>query len=282
MQTNKGFVLLLVLVMLAIAALLTTQTARRSLDQAILAARKQEELQRRWGEISLRHAVLNRAEILLQTAQLQDGIPHSTIRGVVKLGAATYELVLADEQAKMNLNVAYRYGKQAAVEQALFKEEVLLPVRLKPDPKADPNKLYPPAFASWGHLYDFVFLADIGNRQNFRPSQLGFLTTCWGNGQLNVKRADTDTIRMTCEWVVAPQAVTALLEFRQENPTMEFEMALKKVDMLERDRQLLRRILTDRSRCHSLWTTTTVLNQSWHRLDIKTSDSAEGMHIRAY
>ena len=41
--------LILVLVMLTIAALLTVGLVRRSLDQSVAAAKKADELQRRWG-----------------------------------------------------------------------------------------------------------------------------------------------------------------------------------------------------------------------------------------
>jgi len=274
-QRQKGFVLVLVLAMLTIATLLSAGVARRALDQTVIAAKRSDDLQRRWGEISLRHAVLNRAEILLRTSELQEGVKRPALQTTVKLGDRTFQLVLSDEQAKLNVNTAFRYGREPAVRKTLFDGGVLWPIRLRPDPRATANSPYPPAFASWGQVYDFSVFANMPEKNYLQLTGLGERTTCWGNGQLNMNRADSNTIRTICELVAPPQSVTALLEQRQAHPDRNFERTIREADIPDRDRRAFRQVLTDRSRCHSLWTITSDENRSWVRLDVKTDGEME-------
>jgi len=106
-------------------------------------------------------------------------------------------------------------------------------------------------------------------------TRLGERTTCWGNGQLNVNRAGNETIRAVCELVALPQSATALLELRQEHPAWSLERTIREADIPDRDRRAFRQVLTDRSRCHSLWTITSNNNRSWARLDVRTDAEIE-------
>jgi hypothetical protein len=274
-KRRKGFVLILVLVMLTIAGLLSAGMARRALDQAVVAARKTDALQRRWGEISLRHAVLNRAEILLRTAEIQEGVRRPTLQTTITLGGKTFQLILSDEQAKWNVNTAFRYGRESAVRSALFEEGTPWPIRLRPDPRATATGSSLPAFACWGQLYDFSDAAKTPDKQELPLAGLGERITCWGNGQLNGNRAEIGTIRAVCELVAPPQSVTALLELRQKQPEWGLERLIQETDIPDRDRRAFRLVLTDRSRCHSLWTITSNGNRSWVRFDVKTADEFE-------
>jgi len=281
-QEQKGFVLVVVLAMLVIAAILSVGMVRRSLDQSVAAAKKADELQRRWGEISLRHTVLNRAEILLRTAELTQGTKRPTLQTTVNLGNRSFYLVLSDEQAKLNLNTAFRYGKENAVRQALFEEAVMLPIQIRPDPRATANSPYPSAFASWGQFFDFAVFANSSEKNYMQLTQLGERITCWGNGQLHMNRAEDETIRSVCELVAPPQSVSALLELRQEHPDWNLERLIREVDVPDRDRRSFRQVLTDRSRCHSLWMITQDANRSWARLDIKNAENTFGNDIDTF
>jgi hypothetical protein len=281
-KRQKGFVLILVLAMLAIAALLSAGIARRSLDQSIIVAQKQTEMQRHWGEISCRQAILNRAEILLRTAELREGVAATTLQTTVKLGDQTFLLILSDEQAKLNLNTVFRNGDMLAVRQVVFMNSATWQLKLRPDSHANKTNTYPLAFASWGQVYDFSTFANNPNKNYLQLTQLGGRITCWGNGLLNVKRADNETLRTICELVVPLQSATKLLELCQENPTWDLERLLKEVDVPDRERRAFRKILTDRSRCHSLWTITSNEHRSWVRLDIRTMESATGNDIETF
>ena len=278
-EQQKGFVLILVIVMLVIVALLSVGMVCRSLGQSVAAAKKGDELQRRWGEISLRHTVLNRAEILLRTAELREGIKQPTLQTTIKLKYHTFYLILSDEQAKLNINTAFRYGGEQAVRKMLFENAVPWTVRLHPDSRAARNSSYPPAFASWGQVYDFSILPE---NHHLMLTQLGERITCWGNGQLNIHRAESHIIRTACEWVASPQAALALVEWQREHPGGNFERLLREADISDQDRRAFRRVLTDRSRCHSLWTITRNANRSWLRFDVKSADGVSGNDIETF
>jgi hypothetical protein len=262
--------------------------ARRSLEHNVTAARREAELQRRWAEISCREAMLNRAEILLRTEELAtEGTPVTQLQTTIKLGNQDLTLILSDEQSKLNLNTAFRYGKAPAVREALFDEAAALPLQIRPNPNATENTPYPPAFSGFGQLYDFSEYArnriENETRTSISPlTKLGQRVTCWGNGQLNMNRADAITLRKVCELVVSPQSTTTILELKQEKPELSFEEFWKEADITDRERRDLRRILTDRSRCHSLWIITHDNNRSWTRHDIRTQDAPAGNDLETY
>jgi hypothetical protein len=281
-KQQEGYVLILVLAMLTIAALLSAGIARRGLDQSVAAAKKADELQRRWGEISLRHTVLNRAEILLRTAELTEGIRRPTLSTTVQLGGQSFHLVLSDEQAKLNLNTVFRNGQEATVRNVLFESSAAWPVQLRPDPRATVNSPHPPPFASWGQVYDFSAFANTHQTNYLMLIQMGERTTCWGNGQLNINRAHSDTIRIIGELVAPPQSASALLELRQEYPYWNLDRLMREVDIPDRDRRAIRQVLTERSRCHSLWIVTSHANRSLARLDVQIADSVLGSNIETF
>ncbi len=281
-KQNGGFVLLVVLAMLVIATILSVGMARRSLEQSVAVARRETEMQRRWAEISCREAVLNRAEIILRTEEFSTAsTPVTQIQTAVTLGNQKLTLILSDEQSKLNLNTTFRYGKSPAVREVLFEEAVPWALKIRPNPNATENSVYPPAFSAWGQIYDFSQQNETNN--NFlKWTELGSQTTCWGNGQLNINRADNATIRKVCELVVSPQSATTFLERKQEQPDLTFEEFWKKLDIPDREKRVLRRIMTDRSRCHSLWMITNDNIRSWTRHDIRTQDAPAGNDLETF
>jgi hypothetical protein len=281
-RKQKGYVLVVVLAMLVIAVLLSVGMVRRSLDLSVAAAKKADELQRRWGEISLRHTVLNRAEILLRTAELSGDTRRPTLQTTANLGNRKFYLTLSDEQAKLNVNTAFRHGDERTLRNVLFEGAALLPIQLRPDPRATANSAYPPAFTSWGQVFDFSVFANMPEKNYLQLTQLGERITCWGNGQLNVNRADNESIRLICELVAPPQSVSALLELRRDHPDWGFDRLMREVDVPDRDRRAFRQVLTDRSRCHSLWIITHDANRSWARLDIRNSENTFGNDIETF
>jgi hypothetical protein len=180
------------------------------------------------------------------------------------------------------LNTVFRNGGMTAVRQAVFTDSAAWSLRLRPDSRATKTNPYPPAFSSWGQVYDFSAFANDTEKNYLQLTQLGERITCWGNGLLNMNRADKETLRAVCELVVPPQSVTRLIELRHENPDWNFERLLKEVDISDRDRREFRKVLIDRSRCHSLWTVTSNDRRSWVRLDIRTSETATGNDIETF
>src|SRR5690606_29363150 len=105
---QRGFLLVMALVVLALLAVLLLSLSRKSGARAVEARDAAVELQRRWGEVSLAHALLPQAEALLSESNLdradQGQPPTHQRRDVLVLGGIDFAFILADEQAKANIN----------------------------------------------------------------------------------------------------------------------------------------------------------------------------------
>ncbi|MGB0766887.1 MAG: hypothetical protein ACPGYV_04180 [Phycisphaeraceae bacterium] len=114
-RRQSGFALLLTLVLLMIAAVALSHTARLSAGEALHALEQSEQLQRRWAVASLRETLLPRAAGLLAEASAvpvdENGdpilgpnraLPGTDLRVRCELAGLGYDLVFTDEQAKFN------------------------------------------------------------------------------------------------------------------------------------------------------------------------------------
>jgi len=280
MRPRRGFVLLLVLVMIALAALLTASVARRSLVLAVDGAKAQEDLQRRWGAISCRQAVLQRAEILFRKRELGQRpdrpLPPQMTTSIL-LGNVRFDLLLCDEQAKLNLNTVFAKREARGVEQTLFETSgsatYALVTELCPHPDAAPNLPYPPAFDSWGQVFSYQLSHDPSGEQSL-PRGIAEATaavTCWGDGRLSIRRADPTTLRMACELLVSAETARQVVETRAKNPDWNLENLLAGIDLRRKEQQDLSRWLTDRSTCHALWIIMGEGSRQWAQLDVSQS-----------
>src|SRR5262249_55555123 len=112
-SSRRGYVLVLTLGLITLAAISLTGLARYSLALASSTEDATEELQRRWGLLTIRHVLIERAAEILD-AQLapgqQVGPPWpkpSVVTAKFSLGGQQFEVELADEDAKTNLNILY-------------------------------------------------------------------------------------------------------------------------------------------------------------------------------
>ena len=182
----------MVLVAIIVVGVAMTATARRSLQASLSAIEAQQSMQRRWGMVSCQRTVLPAAGSLFEVNDLktrkQRGkqIPFPAIlEDRVILGGQTFDLLIADEDAKANLNAIYDAGGRRVCEQALsrltgpFESRTvrLMPVRESNSKitakrsaardselsgereKEDSNKSAEniwPALRSWGEVFDLV------------------------------------------------------------------------------------------------------------------------------
>src|SRR5947208_5651382 len=104
MPHRKGYILLTTLALLVLSSTLLVTLARTSIQRTLEARQSQDDLQRRWGQISCQRALLPNVETILinQEKLHQRAVP--TYRASIRLGPQIFELVLADEQSKTNVN----------------------------------------------------------------------------------------------------------------------------------------------------------------------------------
>lgn len=261
---RKGFVLLLTLFLLAILGLLSVGIARRSLAIAEQAVSAEEDLQRRWAALSCQRSVLLRAERIFQHRDELADQEKATARNVyritakVQLGKTTLLLVLADENAKIDLNVLAEQGGgrltdflRNLIEGASSRIRLHLGLR-------NANAKTPAAFDSWGQVFALDEIRDAD-----APKNLATLTeelTCWGGGQLNVHRASDRSIEQVFKKEVSPVMVERLLRVRATGGKTPLEGLLGQLSATEKEQERFRALLTDESQCYSLWGVTSSTN----------------------
>jgi hypothetical protein len=273
----RGYVLLLTLMLLAIAAAALAGACRAALQKTLLASRAQEDLQRRWGVISCRAALLPKAERVL--AASGDRTSPET-RLDVALGRQSMSLIFGDEQAKANVNLLYALGKRDGADQAVRRIVGVIGadvrVELRPiliqAPEDELNEPEPPkhalrsngdeqdllelevqpAFEAWGQIFAGARPNLLLGRRGTLPSVAGSLT-CWGDGAVNVRRASSETLLRVCENVLRPAEVRKLIAARDKDPDWDLWETMDTLNLPEDRYANAEQLLTDRSACFSLW-----------------------------
>jgi hypothetical protein len=120
MKGSRGFILLTVLLLLMLAAVVMASVCRLAIRKSLEASAASEELQRRWGTISCRDAVLPRAEDLLELAETP-AAPVTHLHAEFRLGVEQFTIDVSDEQAKANVNELFAIEGRDRTEQSILK-----------------------------------------------------------------------------------------------------------------------------------------------------------------
>jgi hypothetical protein len=253
-HSQSGYVLLLTLLVLALAGAALVSVGRMSLAKAREAIAAERELQRRWGTLSCRSTLLPNAERLLLKAESRSAEPVQLVRAKLELARFTYQVSVSDEQAKININSLY---DQLHPQRAESAERVLslhadkpITVRLRPlanRPTEGARSL--PAFASWGQVFVNPPPMSLFPQAGRDHALADF--TCWGNGQLNLRRASEQSLQAACESTVGD--VRPILYLRQRYPGLGIDTIARELKLDGPREAALRQTLTTGSSCHAVW-----------------------------
>ncbi len=269
---QPGFALLLALVLVLLAGVALAGVARRSLVGAVEARQAVEDLQRRWAVASLRKTFLPRTERLLEAAERGDAPagadahghpPRPERRERFRLAGLRVELVVTDEQAKLNVNPLVRQAGRAEA-QSLVRRLVREVCRVGPREArvalrplaaevilSDAEEAMPP-LGSYGQVFEAAG-PEVLLGSARRPG-LAAAVTCWGSGTVNIRRAPREVVMQACARDVGRAVVGRLLAERESGPYRPLEAMLKACDDIDdRDANRLGDRLTDVSTCHGLW-----------------------------
>ncbi len=287
---KSGFVLLMTLVLLLMAVVSLAGMAHHSMTRAIESRTSVEELQRCWAVTSIRATLLNRVEELLDKtergrdkngnlSQTHLNDPKAKLHLSCKLAGLDYELVLTDEQAKLNLN---RLLEQQS------RSEVLSTVRrLKTHSAAGGNRpvdiklrtrtttggnisaagYEQPELGGYGQVFQSAPPHRLVGDKN--STGLGANITFWGNGRVNIRRAPAEVVQEACRKILSTRLIKRLLAARDDDPYCGLATMLAGFDEIdEKQRKKIRQRLTDRSDCHGLWIITHGTHRSWYTLTV--------------
>jgi hypothetical protein len=284
-NNDRGYVLVLTLAVLMLAATALVSSGRLAVRHASRAREAERELQRRAGTTSCRGAILPQAERILEGQEVQRKSPLSRHRTAVRLGEFTFDLILADEQAKANVNALLERVAPDAVEnrlrQALAGSGLLGAIELRPQRVEDRTIV-----TGLGQIFDDLDPQALLEPRWGGPAPLDWLT-CWGSGAINVRRSSEQSLKLALAPPWTPLDVSRLIEARQEMFGSAGSIRAKRLapapNATPRDplAQLLQNAqirtgpagLTLRSRCHSLWIITRDGRREWYDLAVEDASS---------
>jgi len=282
-RRQSGFVLLMVLAVLVLAATVLATAASRSCRSALEAAEAQRDLQLRWGALSARATVLPRAELLLGQEEARLQHPAVWARWELNLGNMPLVLGLSDEQAKANVNLLEaRHGRQsmvASLGRLQSGSGALLPIRPRPqEVRKLRGQLAPPRYESFDMLFEVHGPSQLASVEG-RTAPVKRIT-CWSDGRINFRRADRESLRAVTRGVLDEAELAKLLEFRREVPGGSVHEALKRLELPREQAVEAAQLLTDVSGCHALWVVTGEDEQRHYRLYVARAGGGAGTNWR--
>lgn len=289
---RSGYVLLTVLAVLVLMVTVLATLSKLSLRRALAAADAQVRLQQRLGADSIEKTLLPQAGKIFDTLEKQAEdlristgkvvpIPR-TLRKAVSMGGVTFDVVLADEDAKLNLNQVYHINGPQRCRRAI--SELVGPnasraIRMLPatrpmrdallesapggdsveasdeesDAGSDASDLeIPRAFRCWGEVFDLDQLS-AGFLADAAIPNLTSEITCWGGGNLNVRRASDRSMKAAIACVLSDAGAGRLVSRYRENPDVSLEIVLQQETNTATERLGLGKMLSETSSHFSLW-----------------------------
>jgi hypothetical protein len=281
---HRGYVLILALGLLALAATLLVGVARASLRHAVAAREAADGLQRRIGVLSCQNVILPHAQDVFIRQEQRRKAPVATLRTSVTLGGQRFDVVVADEQAKANVNAMLERSPDGAASRL---RELLEPTGL-----ARAIRLRKPPVGSFGDLFDGVSVETLAEGRGGRPAALD-LVTCWGNGSLNVRRAPESVLRLASNPPLSPNEVAQLLQIRQNRLQGIRPVATNPSgDPADRIGKLLSQsngpgsgtagALTVGSSCFSLWVIVRDGRRSWEHFAVRDESDPQRAQTQSF
>ena len=306
---RRGYVLVVTLGLLVLAAGLMVAVGRASLRHAVAARLAADDLQHRWGVISCRTAVLPYADLILLTAESKSHTATPVLHARVQLGEETFDITVADELAKANVNVLLEHTDVGMAEerlrQSLSGTGLIQNIHLRPDPTLrspdGPNAATAPStqpvdglprwITGFGQVFndaspDQLLLSRTGVR-------ITDLLTCWGGGRLNIRRISPAALRIAAGTSLSGIDQDRLITTRDlqlqgkplppppgKAPPAKDPAArlMQAADLQSKGDGRLPRLVVD-STCHSIWITARDKRRAWHYLSIL--DRSDNDHPRA-
>jgi hypothetical protein len=294
-------VLLVTLGLLVLSSTLLVAVGRLAVQRSLAARVEQDALQRRWGAISCRTALLPSADEILTRAGRASASAIPIYRAAVPLGNQTFEVVIGDEQAKANVNAMIDAADAATAANRLraglsgtgtVGAVVLRPSYLiSAEPTATSRPAGPtPWITGPGQIFDLLpperlvhGVAGVGSSSSSSPLDR---ITCWGDGAINLMRADAAAMRLALTPELSGLEIDRIIEARaamlkSTSPKRSAASVQGGPPPPPADADIVTRILYEAkvnpkhraklalsgvSKCHSLWVIARDRQRSWYWL----------------
>ncbi len=272
---QSGYVLLLVMLVLTIAATALMATTRACLARAVGANHAQRDLQVRWGALSCESLLLPVAEDILADADADADVrgehPSSAIHHEIVLGKMTFHLIVSDEQAKLSLthlaagNHAVRFVRairdaQQGLPAPLTVDLADVGLALSSANSVGPLQTFEQIF-NIDHPSQMITVADLPDSPTGR---IGLI----GDGAINFTRAHPAVLAARLKDVISHGLAAELLSLIERSPATTLNDLIAELDLSQEDARPIREALTDTSNCHSLWVVVDDGVRQFHRLSV--------------
>jgi hypothetical protein len=287
--------------LLVLSATVMVSLSRAALRHSAAAREARRELQHRHGAASIRAALLPRCESILAREEATTNKPVASFRTTIRLGRHRFDVIVADEQAKANVNrmllAAVDVSSfESRLRAALSGSGVGRAVNLRPAPTESPGEStgLPRPVRGIGQVFDLVTVTPerLLDSPGDDPAALG-LISIWGDGRINLRRASEASAKLALSPPLTGVEVGRLIGARVR-PAQRLggsldSAAARDARTSARQRDPLLRLLetaripysidgealpvTLSSACHSVWVITDDGRRRWYEVEaLDTSD----------
>jgi hypothetical protein len=230
--------------------------------------------------------------------------PMARLEVTCELAGIDYTLIVTDEQAKLHAATLLE-GNTTGEAQAQLSDflaqigqgrggDVAVDLQPLPDREGEPSGGSSTSGQARSRTnqaakrlvsYDQVFDYQAPEQLIGEPGASGLVdtVTCWGKGQVNIRRAPAAVIRRASRRKVNPALVEAVIRARQQAPYETLGRLLGKVGRLtDQQRQSAQAVLTDRSTCHGLWMIARADQRTWYTFTVRSSAAGGQTHHFAW
>lgn len=269
-KKRPGFALLLVLSCLLLVSGALVAISQRNLDLTLEYVDTADDFRQRWTEYSLEQAALVLAtqiygadpEILLSNrlATAPDLSPPEVPRWKshytfdVSLNGVRYQVAIADESARFNLNMARRLKPPQIIRQSIQRlSQGKLSITLPTVGQWNVSPNNSNQITSWGQVISFG-QQDASSLQVADLESAARSVTLWGDGKLNLLRAPDDVLVEVSRLILTEaESNRWIAQMKTDWPTIPLEKILTDARIKKKDRDMLMRVLTTRSSAVSVW-----------------------------
>jgi len=296
MPKRRGYILLTTLALLVLSSTLLITLARSTIQRSAEARQSHEDLQRRLGQLSCQRALLPHAETILINQEKLHIRPYPTYRASIQLGAQYFDLVLADEQSKANVNALLDLTDKPRAESQLrttfsnLAAQIRLHASLTPTSAPTTRPILPRYLSSFGQIFDSTPPQNLLMPRFDKPAPAELLTL-WTDGQLNIRRCSPASLSLLDGSLLTQLDIRRLIEARNslysKNPPPPPSATPLPADPIRRPLTLAQLPpnksnlhLTTTSKSHSLWIIVRDPTRQWYSLAVL--DQSDADHPRSY
>jgi hypothetical protein len=247
---RHGYLLLMTLVLLTLTALAAVAMSRVAVHDVLVAGEAQSDLQRRWGTISSQALATGKAETLLKNAEVKAGHALPSVQKTIQLGDQQFDLTIADESAKVSVPLLVNLQGRVQAERTIRLLCLPSPASAKLHLRLDNATKLPKCF---GDAFDAVSPEQL-NKASGSASPAKQLTF-WGDGRLNFHRVTVVALDQVCSGILDLNQTEQLVALQRTMPQTSLSDALNALQLSQDKRAAAERLLSDVSRCQSVWVT---------------------------